>query len=220
MIMSLLYYSRMRFIMQLLPLLLASSLPAHVVSVFGPGRDTKLYPDDLSLRDPRHYSFINSGSHVAYMTTFYMEKLATSHPDRLSLTHYYPSLVLTNGFKDERLPKWFRLGWRYAVAPIIQPFTVPQVECGERVIFLASSRYPARPSKSTGGIPKSEGDVEIAISSDGVVGGGAYRGNWNGKAVPLGKAYEKLREEGLSERVWSHTMEAFKEIEAGKVFTG
>jgi hypothetical protein len=39
--MSLLYYSRMRFTIRVMPLLLASTLPAHVISVFGPGRDTR-----------------------------------------------------------------------------------------------------------------------------------------------------------------------------------
>lgn len=219
MLMSLLYYSRMRFVVQLLPLLLRSPLPGHIVSVFGPGRDDKLFPDDLSLRDPKHYNFMNSGSHVAYMTTFFLEKLAASHPERLSLTHYYPSLVLTNGFQDGRLPKWFRLGWRFAVAPIIQPFTVPPTECGERVLFLASPRFPARPSKGIGEISKNQGNVEVATSSDGMVGGGAYRGNWNGETVPTGKAYKKFREEGLSEKVWNHTVKAFEEIEAGNVFT-
>lgn len=72
MLMSSLYYSRMRFIMQLLPLLLASPLPAHVVSVFGPGRDDEIFPDDLSLRDPKRYGFMNMGSHVAYMTTVFL----------------------------------------------------------------------------------------------------------------------------------------------------
>lgn len=47
--MSLLYYSRMRFIMNLSPLLLNSVLPtgAHVVSVFGRGREAKIFADDL-----------------------------------------------------------------------------------------------------------------------------------------------------------------------------
>ena len=43
--MSLLYYSRMRFVTRLLPLTLASSLAtgAHIVSVFGPGRDDRIF---------------------------------------------------------------------------------------------------------------------------------------------------------------------------------
>lgn len=210
----------MRFVKQLLPLLLGSPLPRHVVSVFNPARDTKPIPDDLSLRDPRHYGFVNSGSHVAYMTTIYMENLAASHPERLSLAHYFPGLVLTNGFQDERLPKWFRLAWRFAIAPVIQPFTVSKKECSERVLFLASPRFPAQPLKNIEEIQNSERSLEIAISSDSVVGGGAYRVSWNVETVPTRKVYEKLREEGLSERVLNHTIKAFEVIEAGNVFTG
>ncbi|KAH7356832.1 hypothetical protein BKA65DRAFT_534615 [Rhexocercosporidium sp. MPI-PUGE-AT-0058] len=218
--MSHLYYSRARFTIQLMPLLLESSLPARVVSVFGPGRDVKLIPDDLSLRDPRNYSFMNMGSHAAYFMTFFFERMASQYPGRLSLTHYYPGLVLTdaftNGTMSSKLITWtFRI-----ISPFIRPFTVSQMESGNRVIFHTSPRFPAR-SASAGGeqLPEADGDLEIAISSDGVVGGGAYRGSWNGDVVPLGKAYADLRQSDIAERCWSHTMQAFEEIEAGRVFT-
>lgn len=35
--MALMYYSRMRFVVDLLPLLLESKLPAHVVSIYAAG---------------------------------------------------------------------------------------------------------------------------------------------------------------------------------------
>jgi hypothetical protein len=62
------------------------------------------------------------------------------------------------------------------------------------VLFLASSRFPPR---STAEVPKSEGGGEIAVSSDGVVGGGAYRSNWDAEVIPMKKTYKKLREEGI-----------------------
>jgi hypothetical protein len=101
---SLLYYSRTRFITLLLPLLLASPLSGRVVSVFGPGRDTKLVLDDLSLRNPHNFGFGNLGSHAAYMTTFFFEKLAASHLGKLSLSHYFPMLVMTPAFKSDGVP--------------------------------------------------------------------------------------------------------------------
>ena len=218
--MSLLYYSRMRAVLQLLPLLLASSLPAHIVSVFGPGRDKKIFPDDLSLRDPNNYNFTNMGSHAAYMTTFFFERLAAKYPGQLSLSHYFPSLVMTGAFEDDRLPTWFRWLFR-ALTPIIRLAMVPEMECGQRVMFHTSSRFPPRQSNSTEEAPRRVGNSDVvATSSDGVVGGGAYRTNWNGEPVPTGKAYEKLREEGISERCWNHTIKAFEEIEAGNGFTG
>ena len=49
--MSLMYYSRLRAVLNLVPLLTKSALPAAVVSVYAAGMEGKLYPDDLSLRN-------------------------------------------------------------------------------------------------------------------------------------------------------------------------
>ncbi len=96
-------------------------------------------------------------------------------------------------------------------------FSVPRAESGEWVLYLASSRFPPR---SIVELPEPEGGGEIAVSSDGVVGGGAYRSDWDGTIIPTKKRYKKLREQGMSEKWWSHTMQAFEDIGAGKVFTG
>ena len=95
---------------------------------------------------------------------------------------------------------------------------VPEEECGERVLFLASARYPARGGEGVEVEGKTIEGVEVARSSDGVVGGGAYRVNWDDEEVPLKKNYPQLRREGFGEKAWDHTMEAFREIEAGRVF--
>lgn len=47
-------------------------------------------------------------------------------------------------------------------------------------------------------------------SSDGGRGGGAYRVNWNGDEVPLGKGYKNIRLDEVSKRVWEHTMKVFE----------
>jgi hypothetical protein len=91
--MSLMYYSRMRAITKLLPLLLKSKLPATVVSVYAAGMEGKLYPDDLSLRDQKHYSYLQARSHMNYMHTLFMETLAEQNPGKLSLIHIFPDLV-------------------------------------------------------------------------------------------------------------------------------
>ena len=217
--MSLLYYSRLKFTTLLLPLLLSSSLPAHVISVFGPGRDTTLIPTDLSLRSPQNYGFMVSGSHAAYLTTFFMEHLAAQNPGKLALIHYFPGLVLTDAFEDPGLPAWFRWIFRYGW-PLFRclPFALNGDECGQRVLFNASPRFPARSGDSKGASSKTEGDIEMAVSSDGVVGGGAYRVNWNGEMVSTGKQYKKLRKEGWFDIAVNHTLKVFEEIEAGKVF--
>jgi hypothetical protein len=211
--MSLLYYSRMRFTIQLLPLLLSSTLPAHVISIFGPGRDnTQLLAKDLSLRSPKNYGFIISGSHIAYLTTFFMEHLAAQHPGKLALVHYFPGLVMTHAFDDPSLPMWFRWTFKYGGWLIKRlPTSVSREDSGERTLFLATERFPAKGEQKTQGI--------LAVSSDGVVGGGAYRANWDGEPVPTGNQYMKLREEGWLDKSVGHTLKAFSEIEAGRPFT-
>jgi len=94
-------------------------------------------------------------------------------------------------------------------------FATPPREIGERVLFLATERYPAKGTGEGDG-----GSVGIARGTDGEVGNGAYAVNWDGETVANEKAYEMARKESWYEKVWEHTMSAFGEIEAGKVFAG
>ncbi|TVY39698.1 Short-chain dehydrogenase/reductase [Lachnellula occidentalis] len=213
--MSLLYYSRMRFITQLIPLLTESPLPGHVVSVFGPQRDEKLFLDDISLRNPKNYGFGSMGSHAAYLKTFYFEYLAAKYSGKLSLIHYYPRLVATDAFTAEGVPMFIKLTWKL-MTPLQNFITVPKAECGERVLFLSSRRFPARDSMVS---EQSAGGLEVAASSDGVIGGGAYRVNWDGGIIPIKKNYEKLRADGWGKKFVAHTNKVFADVEAGKVFT-
>lgn len=223
--MSLLYYSRMRFITQLLPLLLAAPVPAHVISIYAAGMESKLFPSDLSLREPGHYTFANCRSHAVYMKTLFMEAMAERHPGRLSLVHVFPSLVITEGF-DKSWPKWASLLFRWLVAPVIRPFSVAPAESGARMLFLAGPKFPAR--QETGTVKLAEASAteeggEIAMGTDGTRGSGAYAVNWDGETIPMKKtynAYKDFRGEGLAGKVWDHTMSAFDASESGTVFAG
>lgn len=212
--MSLMYYSRMRVIMKLLPLLLKSNLPATVVSVYAAGTERKLFPEDLSLRDLTHYSYSQARSHMIYMHRFFMETLAEQHRGKLTLIHIFPGLVLGPGFQNPELPAWFRIVWRWVFVPLFgRLVTVPPNECGERMLSLASAHYPPRP------IDKSRNQEGVAIGTDGKPGSGAYSLNWNGEKSLNAKAYEKLDKDEMRRKVWAHTMKAFDVIEAGSVFT-
>ena len=205
--------------MQLMPLLLASSLPARVVSVFGPSRDQTIDFSDLSLRDPKKFGFMPMGSHAAYFKTFFFERLAQENPDKLSLTHYYPGLVWSEGFNEPSYPWWLKLLCRY-ILPALPFLWTSADEVGQRVLFHLSERYPARSKDLVRGEVKESKEFGVASSSDGIVGGGAYRVNFKSEEVGLNKKYPSLREKGLAEISWKHTMDAFSEIEAGRKFTG
>ncbi|KAF2668603.1 hypothetical protein BT63DRAFT_425902 [Microthyrium microscopicum] len=215
-IMSLSYYSRMRFIIQLLPLLLESTI-GHVVSVFNPKLEGKVILDDLSLREPKNFAFKIGASHLVHLHTFFFENLAQRHARKLSLIHLFPGLVLTNAAYNGNLPTWMKMLWRYVVAPLSGWRAVPKAECGARILFLTSPKYPAR-SMNAGGDAHTVDDLEVATSSDGIVGGGAYRIDLDGETIATGEAYETAKAAGMYDLVYEHTMKAFKEIEAGRAF--
>lgn len=212
--MSLMYYSRMRMIIQLLPLLLKSTLPARVVSVYAAGTEAKLFPEDLSLRDLAHYSYTQARSHMVYMHTLFMETLAEQHVGKLALIHIIPGLVLGPGFQNPELPTWFRIVWHWVFVPLFGRLaTVPAKECGDRMLSLASPRYPPRP------IDKSKNQEGVAIGTDSKPGSGVYSLTWNGETNLKVKAYEEINKDEMRKKVWNHTMKAFEVIEAGGVFT-
>jgi NAD(P)-dependent dehydrogenase (short-subunit alcohol dehydrogenase family) len=220
-LMCLRYYGRMRMLWKFLPLLQKSE-NAKVVSVFAPGREGKLYLDDLSLRNPAHFGIFSHISHASFMTTFFMEEISRRY-ENIALIHWYPGLVKTDEFQKGLFPAWFKFFTKWIMLPIITPFAVPVRECGERCLFVGSSGM--YPSKRAGVVGKGlmmrlpEGR-EVAVGSDGSKGSGCYSVNWDGEVIGNEKVYGKLRGEGVGEKIWVHTMRAFEEVEGGRKFEG
>lgn len=225
--MAMMYYSRMRAIQQLKPLLLKSELPAAVVSVFAAGFEAKLFRDDLSLRDPQHYSYLQARSHLCHMHSAYLAKLAETHSDdttgKLRLVHIFPGLVLTSAFDNPAYPAWFRFLFNRILVPLfLRPFVaVDSDESAARMLSLASPvLYPAANVGDGGGETGTGGAVR---GMDGSLGSGAYSLDWKGDDIHNRKAYAKLGDDGeveaLKNQVWEHTNKAFEIIAAGKCFT-
>ncbi|KAK3111327.1 hypothetical protein LTR53_013550 [Teratosphaeriaceae sp. CCFEE 6253] len=213
--MALLFYTRMRFTLNLMPLLINASSPAHVISVFGAGMEkgAALYKEDLSLaKDPaRHYSVLNVRVHVAHITTMYFEHLAQQHAGKLSLVHVFPGLVVTPAFSDSNFPWWSKGLW-FLLGPIARWFiAVGPEEIGERVLFLATPRYPGRQQTS-------ESTSDVAMGTDGARGGGAYSCNWNGETNDIEKLYTTLREQGFRDQVREHVGKVCAAIDAQQQF--
>ena len=214
--MSLLYYSRIRFILQLMPLLEASSSPdgAHIVSIDAAGMVGKLFRNDLSLLDPSHYSYINVKSHAAYMTTMAFEQLASQH-DRLAFIYMSPGAVFGPSHRDPSLPWWFRVAMSIAEPLLRWTFATPPEESGSRTLFLATPEFAsARSNHANSGLAK---------GTNGSSGSGVYAVGY--RCDPVAQKsdttlYPKLRDEGFSEEVWMHTMEAFHHIEKAGRITG
>ncbi|KAK8039359.1 hypothetical protein PG993_007770 [Apiospora rasikravindrae] len=228
--MAILYYSRMRAIQQLMPLLLKSTLPATVVSVFAAGFEVerKLFREDLSLRDLQRYSYTQARSHLCYMHSMYMSKLAEIHAGQLRLIHIFPGLVLTPAFHNPTYPAWFRFLFNRVLAPLfLAPFVaVNPVESGQRMLSLASPvLYPATATPGAGN-DNSRGNESgkggTVKGMDGRPGSGAYSLDWKGDDAHNRKVYAKLGDDGvesLKKQVWEHTNKAFEVIASGKPFT-
>lgn len=219
------FYSRMRFVTNLLPLLRVSSLPAHVVSIFGAGLEKNLpnwQPSNLSLRGlDRGYSMSACRTHVIVMTTFFFERLAEQNAGKLSLVHQFPGLVITPAFVNPDHPWWFKLIWTI-VSPVIHLIrpVISADETGERVLFLCSDKYPPKNQDEAAHYATTPDGLAIATSTDGVRGHGAYSVWSTGDTNDVEATYAPLRRDAMAEKIGRHVDEAFAVIASGQRFVG
>jgi NAD(P)-dependent dehydrogenase (short-subunit alcohol dehydrogenase family) len=196
------FYSRMRFLATLSPLLQKSSNP-HVVSVLGAGLEGKLWADDLHLKD--HFSLPNAAGAAGSMMSLYLEQFSKqSSNDRISLVHTFPGIVGGTGLKLEGIPWILQPLFDWVALPLMRLFGYTIEEAGERALYAATSdKFTAKGAKSEG----------AAKGSDGSVGSGVYLLDQNSEPVPGNKVLDELRSEGLGSKVWAHTNEVFAQVE-------
>lgn len=209
----------MKFILNLMPLLLASEVPAHVVSVFAAGKEAEMFLDDISMRDPKHWGTMTTRTHVSTMHTFFFEHLAAQHPGKLSLVHLFPGLVMTPAFHNPGVPLFMRI--IFAIfGPLFRLMSTPVPEAGERTLFLTSpQRFPAGHVVEDGEARSSDPKLVVATGTDGNTGSGAYGVYIDGETCHNGKVIEKYRAEGVGEKLCEHTMKAIETIALGRVWT-
>ena len=202
------YYSRMRFVQNLLPLLANAADSqdknanlSRVVSVFDPklGRGGVLNTADLSLKTT--FSLRNCAVHASAMQNFALEHFAKAQPGT-SFIHAYPSGVNTGvlrglGSTTERMIK--------ASAFLLRPFMVDFVESGERHLYAATAPQYVPSAKASGA-------DNVAKGADGVIGSGSYVLNWNGDSLPDSATAEKMRAQGMEKTVWEHTEDVYRKI--------
>ncbi|KEY72939.1 hypothetical protein S7711_07903 [Stachybotrys chartarum IBT 7711] len=205
------YYSRIRFITQLAPLLTASPITGHAISVYAGGMEDGTKPGEFPVGTPPSeiYNLNTVRKHSAFMKTFAFEELAEQYAGRLSLVHIYPGLVDGPGFLSPEMPTWFRFVWRL-LKPLLSLFAMTSSDdCGQVMVYLSTRHFPAKGSALT------MDTSEIAKSTLDEPGGGAYGVGQRGDAVP-GIRYEKVREWDTRRKVWQHTMDVIE----GAVKTG
>ena len=192
------YYSRIRAIQLLLPLLNAAPSP-RVVSVLAGGLEAAINEKDLSLSGPGAFSVGASNNHTATMMTLALEHLARENP-RVSFVHTFPGIVATpllgktsSGFLGVIL--------RTVVMPLLRLFATNVAVAGANGLFYATS---ARYSVDEGLVPRAEG-VEAAKKS----AGGVFLVDAKGESADNEQVLGSLRKKGVNNLVWEHTMEVF-----------
>ena len=194
---SLEYYSRMLFVLHLLPLLAQAEAP-RVVSVLAGGLErTSINLDDIGLKQPANFGFMTAQIQYASMNTMTLEKLANDNP-HVTFIHSWPGWVNTGNVRRGQVPNSI-LDWfvRYILEPIIiNPFSFSHEESGQRHLFESTSAaFGGR------GVPW---EGKPAINSLEKPANGLFLMNHECDCTPNAKVVSVLREKAL-EKIWSHT---------------
>lgn len=199
---SIRYYGRMRFIINLLPLLNAAQSP-RVISVLAGGLEGKIFPDDLALKDPKNYGAVNAANVSATYTTVFMERLQKENP-KISFVHKYPGFVRTNLFNTEHFGAVVRLLVGWLIVPTVgRLLGISAEESGMRALYAATNPKFAS-SQSTAS--------DRAVGSNGQIGSGVYTLNPKDVAQHNDQILKPVREEGLDKKIWDHTMGEYKRV--------
>ncbi len=208
---ALAYYSRNRFIVNLLPLLQKATALRRVVTVF---TGCKEGPVDTSDFQGWKIPLLSMRGHASSMVTMSLEAIAKKAPD-VTFIHDFPGPVKTGLGRDATGVGMFVLKTlSRIIGPLITNY-IPIVECGERHLFVATSaRYPASTTgDASSGVPLEDG-VAVARGTSGKIGSGVYSVDWDGESArpKVEELLAKFRKEGTVEQVWNHTEEEFKRI--------
>lgn len=199
---SLEYYSRMLFILHLLPLLSAAEAP-KIVSVLGGGLErTSVDLDDLDLKKPENFGVVKAHVHYIAMNSTTLEKLANDNPN-VTFIHSCPGWVNTGNVRRGLDPNSIIKGWLVwlILEPLIGLFSSSNEESGQRHLFqCTSAAFGGRgvPWKGKPGINSLEKPAD-----------GLFLVNSKCDCTPNAKVMPLLREKALG-KIWDHTQEILR----------
>ena len=210
MLTALSYYSRFRFITNLLPLLRRASTLRRVITVAKGGFEGLLDSSDfpayrVPLRAIR--------GHISTLISLGLESIAKTAPE-VSFIHDDPGAVKTSLLdRIEGISGVLMRAYMYIAGYWIY---VPIEECGERQLYLATSaRYPPASVDNdvSFGVPLGDG-IDVARGTAGEIGSGVYSIGPDGTSAS--PAVQKLlagyRDKGMVEEVAQHTQSEFDRI--------
>jgi hypothetical protein len=184
------YYSRMRFVSNLLPLI-RKSRHARILSVLNAGAEKPLLETDLGLQE--NWSFAGVLNHTVTMTSLAFSHLSREEDNKdITFLHSAPGLVKTTIFERLQAPEGSGWMWR-VMLPVIKMMAgamywitaVDVEESGERQSFLLlSEEFDPGPWR-----------VDQWCEVVSAVEGGVV---------------EKYVEGGWEQKVWEHTVGVFE----------
>jgi NAD(P)-dependent dehydrogenase (short-subunit alcohol dehydrogenase family) len=201
------YYSRMRFLVTLAPLLRAAPSP-RVVAVLSAGNEGMVWDDDWKIQ--KHPIRKAIGVPIS-MTTLFMEEFAKQPGnERMVLAHIYPGWVGDTNFQVKGLPVLLKFFLDWVVVPLGKRIGYSSEEAGERVLFAATNGRFRRLKKE---------DRANALGSmiqkgvDGEVGSGVYIIGALTQTLEANKILKELQKNGMAKKVYDHTLSEFERIE-------
>ncbi|KAB8670394.1 hypothetical protein FH972_026307 [Carpinus fangiana] len=208
---SLVRYSRSRFVVNLLPELRAATSLRRVVSVFAGTKEGSVDTNDLP---GWKVNLLATRGHAASSVTFSLEGLAKRAPD-VTFIHDFPGPVKSNLIRGG---EGAIVGAMKYLAKALGPLglAIPNEECGDRHVFLATSaKYPAGKPGEKDAVAVALGDGQVvAKGSDGKTGSGVYTVDQHGE--PQGAKVEALladmRKNGVADKVCEEIQTEFLRI--------
>ncbi|KAH8804864.1 putative short-chain dehydrogenases/reductase [Xylogone sp. PMI_703] len=206
---SIVTHSRLRFILNLLPLIQKASSIRRVISVLAATCEGAIDTNNLAGEGFPQLKWRNQ---TAAMETLLLEEVARRAPD-VSFIHTAPGIVKGGITRDA---EGFRIAIFIALFRLLGPFVeTPPDECGERHVFIATSAMfsPRHGTASISGVPLGRALV-VTRGSDGHKGSGVY--SIDNKCESASPAVEKVllehREDSTAKKVWDYVMADFKKI--------
>jgi hypothetical protein len=202
-------HSRIRFIVNLLPLLQKATSLRRVVSVFTATKEGLINTTDFQgWKLPLAAQRGNASSIV----TLSLETFSKKAPD-VSFIHNFPGAVKSGIARGTTGEMWFMVKAVFRVLGLL--IYIPIVEVGERHLFLATSaRYPAGISENTPSGTPLAGGVAVTRGTSSKIGSGIYSVDDQGESAKpkVEKLLAQLRKEGMVEKVWEHIRGEFIRI--------
>ncbi|KAF7562156.1 hypothetical protein G7046_g1992 [Stylonectria norvegica] len=200
------FYSRVRALELLTPLLNASANP-HVTNILAGGHEGPLIEDDLDLAHKGNYGLNQASVHSATMLTLVLERFAKGNPN-ISFVHAFPgptaTPLLTRGSSGiiSMLLKWL-------IVPILNTFVAASADdVGARSLFYATNaRYTVEGTAALSN-PVPEG-LERAQQS----AGGVFLVDSKSETIDNEAVLAKLRL-SVANRVWDNYNEILERVNA------